>query len=76
MVSYVARNMVTVDKGIPIPQPRRKYPWKKMKVGDSFFVPNDCTANVAGGAGWAGLKYNMRFVCRKMDGGVRVWRVE
>lgn len=29
-----------IDKGVPIPERGdRKYPWKKMEVGDSFFVP-------------------------------------
>jgi len=33
-----------IDKNIPIPEPicgyRGKYPWREMKHGDSFFIPN------------------------------------
>ena len=79
--------MVPIDHGVPLPPPRkgsgkwkhrRRYPWRQMKPGDSFFASCDgddpyrllrtlrTSVSTVKGAG----SYAMRFV----DGGVRVWR--
>jgi hypothetical protein len=29
---------VELEKGVPLPVARQKYPYKEMEVGDSFFV--------------------------------------
>ena len=31
--------MYTIDKDVPIPPPRSTYPFRDMKVGNSFLVP-------------------------------------
>ena len=30
---------IKIEKDIPLPKTRSKYPWAEMDVGDSFFVP-------------------------------------
>jgi hypothetical protein len=69
---------ISIDKGIAIPELLRyRYPFRKMKIGDSFFVINR-TANAITSAA-----YNYRpkkFTARKhTEGGkkgIRCWRVE
>ena len=67
-----------IDSGLPIPKRRgskkSKYPWKDMKVGDSFLMEVKTSASGASLANRAGKIYGMKFACRKTDEGVRVWR--
>lgn len=78
--------MIAVDKGIEIPPKNwsrgdRKclYPWREMEVGDSFFIPNGGKVReirgVASRAGQAARYTGMKFTCRAVDGGFRVWRI-
>jgi hypothetical protein len=69
---------IKVEKGIPVPQ-RGKYPFKKMQVGESFFVPaNGEPRQVVQNRITNSWKYcrPKRFVSHQVDGGVRVWRIE
>lgn len=78
--------VLTIDKGIAIPAARAytrtclKYPFKKMKRGDSFLIrPN--------GGGKKGLEkerayallkarqYKMQATSRTVPGGIRIWRI-
>ena len=77
--------MITIDKGVPVPPLRTrvsKYPWPSMAVGDSFFIeatPEGMkarSASLSRGATAAGKKLGTQFTVRKVEGGVRVWRVE
>lgn len=74
--------MVPVDKGIPIPAmtrggPRhRMYPWASLEIGDSFFVKGRNGKGFSGMAASKGKTLKRKFVCRNVDGGVRVWRVQ
>jgi len=75
-----------VEHGVPIPQRRnapKRYPFRDMEIGDSFFVPlngeksSKVFARIAGAAirdarSRGGIKYAVRSV----EGGVRVWRVK
>lgn len=73
-----------IERGIKIP-PRRhggkleKYPFAKMKVGDSFFVqdrdPKRAVLRLNSVSYSAGKRYGYRFVVRREDDGARVWRV-
>ena len=70
-----------IEKNVPIP-PKRGigsgvliYPWPDMKVNDSFFAPDRKIANFSAPRLY-GRKHNMKFKCRTVDGGVRVWRVK
>jgi len=79
---------IKVDKGIPIPKPRQGtgsgYPWDDMKVGDSFFIPNDAENmnNVAhqnklsSAARSRRMNHpNEKYTVRAVKGGTRVWRI-
>lgn len=79
--------MYLVETGIPFPEwhhgsPRysdgqRKYPWKAMLVGNSFFVPNGNVINLQATARMGSQRfYPKRFRAKRQNGGVRVWRVE
>ena len=64
-----------IDSNVPLPM---KYPFDKMKVGDSFLVPSDVTRQaVAVAASRYGKAHNMKFSTRQLkDGSFRCWRIE
>lgn len=73
-------------KGIPAPvlgsHSRRKYPFGKMEIGDSVFIP-DWPRNKKGyftPVGSYGKRYKIKLAGRKMtrDGveGYMIWRIE
>jgi len=71
-----------IEKGIPIPEKSYiKYPWGKMEVGDSFFLFFEYTKrehqSISGSqASWKRYnKSNYKFTIRKVDGGIRAWRL-
>ena len=73
------RTMIyVVEKGIPIPDSRfgrdrkgkSKYPFARMKVGDSFFSKH----NIQSIARAYGKRSGMVFSTRKVEGGWRAWR--
>ena len=64
-----------VSKDVPVPPDKRRYPYKVMEVGESFLVAGGrlqvvCNANYR-----AGKKLARKFIARREEGGVRVWRV-
>ena len=72
-----------IEKGIPTPElralavRRTKYPFAKMKIGDSFFVPNGKVNTIS--VSVATFHKNnkpKRFTCRTVEGGIRVWRIK
>jgi len=69
----------TIESNIPMPDPKMgrkpKYPWRQMKVGDSFFVPDRKTNFIAGIAWNQTRRHGTKWACRAIDGGVRVWRM-
>jgi hypothetical protein len=68
--------MIQVDKDIPIPERRvrRVYPYAELEVGDSFFLEDAALQQVCNNNLRAGRKYQRKFVAKKENGGVRVWR--
>lgn len=76
--------MYKIEKGID--RPRRggygRYPFSKMEVEDSFFVPkesDDSIKNITANAhNWSKKFYNgeRKFSYRKVDGGHRIWRIK
>ena len=63
-----------VEKSVPLPEGKKRYPYKEMEVGDSFFVGDGklqvvCNANYR-----ASKRLGMQFIARKEVEGVRVWR--
>lgn len=75
---------IKIEKGVALIGPRRKYPFEKMEVGDSFFVPNvpsrslrkDYARITAAVSGAHKMFRDQRFATRRVDGGVRVWRTQ
>ena len=72
--------MVSIDiqKNIPIPPEKKRnvYPYKDMEIGESFFVPTGkiqivCNANYR-----TGKQLGKKFIARKENEGVRVWRTK
>lgn len=72
--------LITIDKGVPIPTDtcsvRKKYPWKKMEVGDSFLLPTADKRSVHSLASQTSLRHSPRkFIARKTKDGYRIWRI-
>lgn len=83
--------MYEIEKGVEMPAAvnsggrKAKYPWAKMEIGDSFFVPaNGCSMRnvqdrfASAAAQWA-KRHGSKFATRQVkepEPGVRVWRVE
>ena len=72
-----------IEANVPIPKRTRngslKYPWDKMKVGDSILVKcdkNDASKMSAArnAAAIYGGRHQMKFSTRNVEGGLRVWR--
>lgn len=76
--------MYEIEKGIKLPEPiipgrpASKYPWRKMNIGDSFFVPvNEVKlSSLYTMASHAGGYHNKKFTVRKVTDGFRVWRTK
>jgi hypothetical protein len=69
-----------LQDGIPCPvkgERASKYPFHRMKVGESFLVPHDDAepVSVRNAAYSHGTRHNKRFSCHTERAGVRVWRV-
>ena len=81
--------MVDIESDIPIPlgspdlgvKPSpmggrpEMYPWSKMKVGDSMFIPNRKGSVVSTMASYRKRHHGERHTVRTVEGGVRVWRI-
>ena len=65
---------VGLDKDVPLPEARKRYPYKEMEVGDSFFVEGGGIQNICNQNYRTGKKLGKSFIARKEEGGVRVWR--
>lgn len=68
-----------IEKGKPLPRRRNhasKYPWEKMKVGDSFAVTGRDGNSVRASASLAGIRMRMKFSVSYEGEGYRVWRVK
>ena len=72
---------IRVQKGIPLPPKqvggrRSKYPYARMEIDDSFFLPYRKTFTVPKMPALAGRKFVRRLVTESGVQGVRVWRTE
>ncbi len=75
-----------IEKGIPIPTQSRvgrgpsefTHTLATMKKGDSLFMPNETGARIGRRVSSYALANKLRghYVCRTMDGGVRIWRTK
>lgn len=66
-----------VESNVPLtPRPlHSKYPWPLMEIGDSFLVPGVTISHIASLAHRAAKRLNVKFTCRTMKNGIRVWRI-
>ena len=68
---------IKAEKNIPLPRSRKSalYPWREMKVGDSFLAPVPQRAFTAQ-ASLASMRTGWKFVTRAVSKtSTRVWRV-
>lgn len=75
-----------IESGISIPKPRTgpkkpyRYPWHDLEVGQSFFVPDPplTKKGLFASVCYVANKRHApkKFTQRKVDGGLRIWRVE
>lgn len=74
--------MYKIEKGVPLPtrSTRRKYPFRELGVGDSFFVPEkDPKARraVAQSIRTSFHRHKPKvFTAHETPNGVRVWRIK
>jgi hypothetical protein len=70
--------MVEIEKDVPMPMNGKgthgKYPWKLMEVGNSFLAANVSINNIGSSRINAQNQTGFKFICRTVEGGVRVWR--
>lgn len=68
-----------VDRKVPIPADgRQRYPWREMKVGDSFAFPSANRGAVSAAASWYASRHakEFKFTIRKVDATTaRCWRI-
>lgn len=71
--------LTEIDRKMPLPALRSRYPFDEIKVGESFFAPKLKRSSVWSYLSGMQRKTNKRFACRTLteDGveGVRVWRL-
>jgi len=70
---------IEIEKGVPQPDAKTgKYPFRQMEVGDSFFAPlGSSDPNPFNTYATAKrIKDGRKYSVRRVDGGIRVWRVK
>jgi len=68
-----------IEKDVPVPVSTRsrKYPFLDMAEGDSvFFVGEKINGRAYRAAMSTGRRHDQKFVARKEDDGLRIWRAE
>jgi hypothetical protein len=70
--------MIEVVNDVPFPVGRSRIGWphEGMQVGESFFVDNQTLVAVCNANQRYAKKLGMRFTAKKVDGGIRVWRIK
>jgi hypothetical protein len=72
----------TIEDNVPMPEKhvRWKYPFGKLEVGQSFFVPHKDTTQMSALCKRAARRLEARFASAKAErdgqSGTRVWRTE
>jgi hypothetical protein len=69
-------NRLAIDKDVPLASTKKNaLPYKEMEVGDSFLVPEGKMQTISNSNWRIGKALGAKFTARRVDGGVRVWRV-
>ena len=69
-MSKNANIIIKIDKDIPLPEIRQKFPLKEMKIGDSFFIQK-YNSNISHHA----RKFDIKLTQRQWKNGFRIWRI-
>lgn len=64
-----------IEKDVPLPPKWVKYPLDQMEAGDSFLAAEEDRARISAAINRYSKRSGKRFTCRKVDGGLRVWRI-
>lgn len=71
--------MIEIEKNVPIPI-RHRYPFAQLEIGDSFFISDGNPTNINSSrtqfVRTTEIGKGRQFTCRKVEGGVRVWRIK
>ncbi len=70
---------VKLQKNVPLPNGflrREKSPFRAMKVGDSFLVPDDVASTFRANAYQSAKRLNMIVTVRNTEEGLRCWRIK
>lgn len=74
--------LTPIDRGVPLPPPKplyqRKYPFRDMRVGDSFFAPGKTRQQLKTSIRYATCEcrqFTTRRVTENGVTGLRVWRI-
>ena len=67
-----------IETDIPVPMSTRsrKYPFLDMQVGESIWFDEQVNGRAYRSALSTGTRHNLKFVARKEDSGIRIWRAE
>ena len=67
-----------IEKSVPMPEDRKRMnlPYDQMDVGDSFLVKDVDMQTICSSNYRAGKRRNVKFIARKVDEGIRVWRLD
>jgi len=65
-----------IEKNIPVPRStrQRKYPFVDMEPGQSAFFEEKLGGKAYKAANAVGYRYNRKYIARREDGGIRIWR--
>jgi len=65
-----------IEKDIPLPRStrQRKYPFVDMEPGQSAFFEEKIGGKAYKAANAVGQRYNRKYIGRKENGGIRIWR--
>lgn len=68
--------MHAIEKGIPVPPPRKSWPWAQMAVGDCVAIGPHELGDARNSAYACARRKGRKFTIRKIDAGAwAVWRV-
>ena len=74
-----ANGEIKIQKNIAMPKNRTgrpKYPWKELKIGESFLFPEGLSnGGMHSNAQATGRRINRKFSIRKTPEGYRCWRI-
>ena len=67
---------IETDIPVPVSTRSRKYPFMDMQVGESIWFDEQVNGRAYRSALSTGTRHGRKFVARKEDSGIRIWRSE